>query len=61
MTATAASGWPRRKRYGVLCSGVLTEKVLAKLRPWLPALDDLVGRAEITPARLFGLITVEAL
>lgn len=39
----------------------LTEQVVARLSEWLPAMRTVEDRTQITPRRLFSLITVEAI
>ena len=45
----------------VMKEGHLTEDVLAKLDSWLPALQQVPDRAQVSPQQLFSLITVEAI
>ena len=45
----------------VLREGAFTDGVIERVRVWLPEVDTLPDGAELTPARPFGLITVESI
>lgn len=45
----------------VMQEGFLTEPVIAELEKWLPAIAAQPDRTQITPQKLFSLITVEAI
>ncbi len=45
----------------VMQGDYLTGATLARARPWLPALDDVPDPSRVTPAELFGLVTVRSL
>jgi acyl carrier protein len=45
----------------VMQGDYLTETVLARARPWIPALNDVQDPTRVTPAELFGLVTVRSL
>lgn len=45
----------------VMREGFLTAATIERLRPRLPALDTVPDAARVTPAQLFGLVTVETL
>lgn len=45
----------------VMKEGVITPETIVHLKTWLPEIDNIEDQANIAPAELFGLITVETL
>ena len=45
----------------VMQGDYLTEAVLARARPWIPTLAELEDPTKVTPADLFGQVTVRSL